>query len=236
MDNRAFLEAIADAPTDDALRLIYADWLEEHGMVARAEFIRVQCALAQKAMYDPSRLPLVKREQALLEEHGAEWARPVAPIVRAYTFHRGFVDSVAIGARKLLLHGEKLFQSGPIRHVKVLRLGSSNVTVADLVGWKLLPRIRSLALQGTLAPVELRTFITAPGLKNLTGLALECPFQAETLQPLLAGCLPYLETLDLSAEESVLTATHIESLAQADWTTALRQLKLKNHAINVGGA
>src|SRR4051812_5383520 len=37
----ALLAAIAEAPDDDAPRLVYADWLEEHGDDARAEFIRV---------------------------------------------------------------------------------------------------------------------------------------------------------------------------------------------------
>ncbi|HEY7158985.1 MAG TPA: TIGR02996 domain-containing protein [Gemmataceae bacterium] len=39
----AFLNAIHSAPRDDATRLIYADWLEEHGQEQRAEFIRLQC-------------------------------------------------------------------------------------------------------------------------------------------------------------------------------------------------
>ena len=37
----AFLQAIRDAPDDDAPRLIYADWLDERGD-PRGEFIRVQ--------------------------------------------------------------------------------------------------------------------------------------------------------------------------------------------------
>ena len=44
----AFLQDILEHPDDDAPRLIYADWLEEHGKEAdrlRAEFIRVQVEL-----------------------------------------------------------------------------------------------------------------------------------------------------------------------------------------------
>jgi len=43
----AFLASIVDKPDDDAPRLIFADWLDEHGQPERAEFIRVQCQLAQ---------------------------------------------------------------------------------------------------------------------------------------------------------------------------------------------
>src|SRR5688500_16170422 len=42
---QAFLDAIVDAPDDDAPRLVYADWLDDHGDADRAEFIRAQCEL-----------------------------------------------------------------------------------------------------------------------------------------------------------------------------------------------
>jgi uncharacterized protein (TIGR02996 family) len=51
----AFQASILESPDDDALRLIYADWLDEHGQPKRAEFIRVQCQLAQ---LDPGITPL----------------------------------------------------------------------------------------------------------------------------------------------------------------------------------
>jgi uncharacterized protein (TIGR02996 family) len=48
----AFLEDVCRHPGDDVPRLIYADWLDEHGeggdsLRSRAEFIRVQCELAR---------------------------------------------------------------------------------------------------------------------------------------------------------------------------------------------
>jgi uncharacterized protein (TIGR02996 family) len=49
MDEDAFLRAIAADPRDDNARLVYADWLEEHGGpagAARAEFLRVTVELA----------------------------------------------------------------------------------------------------------------------------------------------------------------------------------------------
>jgi uncharacterized protein (TIGR02996 family) len=42
-----FMRAIVDQPDDDAIRLVAADWLDEHGEPERAEFIRVQCELAR---------------------------------------------------------------------------------------------------------------------------------------------------------------------------------------------
>jgi uncharacterized protein (TIGR02996 family) len=235
MDNQAFLDAVVAAPEDDAPRLIYADWFEEHGFGERAEFIRVQCELARKPKYDPSRLALQNRELELLAENGEVWAKPVTAITRDYEFHRGFVDTVAIGGRKLLTHGAKLFRLAPIRHVKVLRLGSSNVTTADLAKCNPIAQIRGLVLQGKLSADEMRTLVTAPGLKRLSALILECSFPPKALDPLLAGCLPHLETLDLSVETSVLTMADVETLAKADWAPAIKHLNLKNQHINVGG-
>lgn len=44
----ALYAAILDKPEDDAPRLIFADWLEEHGEEERAEFIRVQIELGKE--------------------------------------------------------------------------------------------------------------------------------------------------------------------------------------------
>jgi uncharacterized protein (TIGR02996 family) len=46
-EHPGFLQAIIERPDDDAPRLIYADWLDEQGASLRAEFIRLQCRLAQ---------------------------------------------------------------------------------------------------------------------------------------------------------------------------------------------
>jgi uncharacterized protein (TIGR02996 family) len=59
-EQEAFLRAIFDAPDDDTPRLVYADFLEEHGEPERAEFIRVQCELA--------RLPAVAESTARADQ------------------------------------------------------------------------------------------------------------------------------------------------------------------------
>jgi uncharacterized protein (TIGR02996 family) len=47
MMDDAFLADIVEHPDDDTPRLVYADWLEDHGEEAQAEFIRVRCELAR---------------------------------------------------------------------------------------------------------------------------------------------------------------------------------------------
>src|SRR5678815_2596982 len=53
-DEPAFIRAVLDCPHDDTPRLVYADWLDEHGQPERAEFIRVQCAVARHDGYGSS--------------------------------------------------------------------------------------------------------------------------------------------------------------------------------------
>jgi uncharacterized protein (TIGR02996 family) len=57
-DEAAFLRAICAEPADDTPRLVYADWLEEHGQGERAEFIRVQVELAAMGIGVRKPLPL----------------------------------------------------------------------------------------------------------------------------------------------------------------------------------
>src|SRR5262245_24687727 len=65
------LSAAKEAPEDDAPRLVLADYLEEHGDTARAEFIRLQCR------HGPSKEEDLAREGALLDRHGGAWLGPL---------------------------------------------------------------------------------------------------------------------------------------------------------------
>ena len=69
----ALLAAILDAPDDDAPRLVFADWLDEHGEPDRAAFIRVQIERARLPEDDPRAEALKAREDALLRAHREVW-------------------------------------------------------------------------------------------------------------------------------------------------------------------
>ena len=77
--DESFCQAIRKSPEDDALRLVYADWLDERGD-PRGQFIRVQCELAQLPDDSPltalRREELEDRERRLLKGHWEEWAGP----------------------------------------------------------------------------------------------------------------------------------------------------------------
>src|SRR5947209_17905937 len=88
----ALRQAVLAAPEADKLRLVYADWLGHHGEPERAEFIRVQLALA-RSPDDAERDRLEAREAALLRQHGKRWLAEVEPWAPAgCRFRRGFVE------------------------------------------------------------------------------------------------------------------------------------------------
>jgi len=90
-----FVRAIRARPGDDTPRLIYADWLSEQGQDARAEFITVDCALAQLAELDPSFDRLEDRRFELLLAHESKWLGGLRRCTEWF-FRRGFVDEVQL--------------------------------------------------------------------------------------------------------------------------------------------
>src|SRR4051794_586533 len=76
-EQSALWAAIRANPDDDTPRLVYADWLQEHGDEDRAELIRVQCELARlpgdRRVGRKRRPVLVAREAELLAAYRSVW-------------------------------------------------------------------------------------------------------------------------------------------------------------------
>jgi uncharacterized protein (TIGR02996 family) len=94
------LYAIAERPWDDAPRLVFSDWLEEHGdepAQARAAFIRLQCRLADSVM-NSERQALQWQAQTLLEQYAAVWREGVPSLRQphALDFERGLLERLSI--------------------------------------------------------------------------------------------------------------------------------------------
>ncbi len=93
-ERERLLQAILDDAENDTPRLVYADWLEEHGEAAHAELIRVQCSLAAPAKRGakPGREELRRREKELL---GLPELNPLGKR-SDWKYTRGFVEGVFI--------------------------------------------------------------------------------------------------------------------------------------------
>jgi uncharacterized protein (TIGR02996 family) len=73
-----FLDAIVEAGSDFAPRLILADWLEEHGRPHEAQLLRLQTAL-EATCCEPAQHPERVSQQARLVELLAAGVRPCVP-------------------------------------------------------------------------------------------------------------------------------------------------------------
>jgi uncharacterized protein (TIGR02996 family) len=195
----AFFRAIEAAPEDDSPRLVYADWLEEHGDDARAEFIRAQCQLARLDEGDPRRDELLRREQDLLKGHRDRWLAELPAdlcLVNEYqpTFARGFPDNLEVACAAFVERSEELFRATPVQHVRIKDVGKRlpvaaadwprvlrglaaapvegvGEGVAALAACPLLAAVRGLSLDD-LTPEHLATLLASPHWPALTDLRL----------------------------------------------------------------
>jgi uncharacterized protein (TIGR02996 family) len=217
-EDEAFLRAVIDAPDDDTPRLIYADWLEERGD-PRAEFIRIQCALANLPARDPDkaalriRARLCVRSRELRAAHEDEWLRPLSLLSRELRFgwtcgfHRGFVEHIRLynseNQRNTFprLTGSQfgdLFQLAPIRELRCVLTLTSLETLLDLPQTA---RLRSLNLSGSdLGDEGARLLASSTFLAGLHALTLkDCRIESAGADALLVSQnLPNLKSLDLT--------------------------------------
>ena len=73
LNEEAFLAAIREVPDDDALRFVYADWLEDRGD-PRAEFLRMECLFENLSRRDGRYAEQKTLLRAMGSRVGVEWA------------------------------------------------------------------------------------------------------------------------------------------------------------------
>jgi uncharacterized protein (TIGR02996 family) len=181
-DRRAFLEAIRAAPEDDTPRLIYADWLEEHGQGEtdrdRAEFIRAQCALARLRYGSPEHAarerPLQARDAELRARHQKAWAAelnlPPSRDTRC-RFRRGMVERVSCTVRYFVEHADALLDAAPVEAVWFRRATPRNV--AELAACPGFARLRGVEFMTGDTPAEvIARFFAAVSVSQLRTVEL----------------------------------------------------------------
>jgi uncharacterized protein (TIGR02996 family) len=142
IDEAAFLRTIRDHPDDDSPRLVFADWLEEHGETWRAEFLRAQCKLARAKPRERGRGALARRVNEILKVHRDDMlGQHLIPIrlltggaieaqandqVRRYGFHgtqvefrRGFVAALESELNAFLRIGPELLRRAVLEYLGV---------------------------------------------------------------------------------------------------------------------
>ncbi|MCI0703025.1 MAG: TIGR02996 domain-containing protein [Planctomycetia bacterium] len=193
-DQRALWSAIRANPLEDTPRLMYADWLQENGDEARAEFIRLQCSITH---LDPDRrkgkkqrLALEAREKELFTVHRDKWLAPFQAILTAsyrwdsggrwfsgarfveMPFRRGFLagaEFTLISARMLAEAGDEL---EPVDCVEVRGGRDYDHASVVLIGqWSGAGCVTSLVISGA-TNADVAAIVRPDYLRNLSHLSL----------------------------------------------------------------
>ena len=134
-DAAALLATIRARPKDDAPRLVYADWLDEHGDPDRARLIRAQVAVARPSASpedDASPLTRLRHDEPLLRQWVAArltFPRPVTLV----TWDRGFVRTVEARCDDFVEVAGDLFRAEPL--IITVRLSDKGATQAHDRKW-----------------------------------------------------------------------------------------------------
>ncbi len=137
MNREDFLQAIAESPDEDAIRLVFADWLEENGDPDRAEFIRLQCEIEMMDMFTSGRRRLLQREWLLVCYFSEKWIRDDRlhfsrngyavrlDSRRGNLFRRGFPDVLCFNTpQKFFAAAPRVFPRRPIANIEFLTVYS----------------------------------------------------------------------------------------------------------------
>jgi uncharacterized protein (TIGR02996 family) len=252
-EREALLASVCQHPDEDTPRLVFADWLQEHGDETRAEFVRVQCEIAR--LPDGKKMQTRQvREKELLDAHRDEWSAPLKPSFAYYyggiyahhyappvVFRRGFVETIAMDVGTFAGRGEEVFALAPVRGLRMQDAQSLD----NLAGCKALLRLTELDLPGAILSEDgsgASKLFRSKNLANLTTLTARGADDNGHLDP--AGLravansnhLARLERLDVSdnwmfgrhADRRQAAAYLNALLAVGENKSALRELRLRS--------
>jgi uncharacterized protein (TIGR02996 family) len=205
-ENRAFLGAIRESPDDDTPRLVYADWLDDHGDAARAEFIRTQCELARSPGKE-RRVELEGREREMLSANRAAWLGPLARELQYdhCTFRRGFPEELTLRPRTMVKMAEDLDARVPAGRV---------------------------TLCGGFGDPAMKALMAGPCLGWVAGLRYEHPRVTESGLEMVAGSVNVPHLAELSVRFANFTAPGLLALTTSPRRGALRRLDLHRFVWN----
>jgi uncharacterized protein (TIGR02996 family) len=236
-----FLRAILAEPDDDAHRLVFADWLEDHGDPERAEFIRLQIELDKMDWNEPGYGEKERRARGLEYQNRERWfAKPAVlqPYHNRVRFQRGFPEEIKLTVEEFVQYGSVLLETHPVHTLRV-RGKFGKTEAAALAASAALAWLHGLRLgdDSRCNKDALTAILASPHLTRLTRLALcSCNVSLAALRVLLkAPVLASLRRLELRGNEQ-LGDWGAELLAQSPGLANLTHLDLVSTALGADGA
>ncbi len=242
--NDALLDAILQAPHDDAPRLVYADWLAEHGD-PRGEFIQIQCTLgrtltsagattatplANNALKNFSVEELKERETRLIKLHEKKW-KLEAPSLRNWSWRRGFVVAGVADARQFAESMPKLSRV-PLERVDLTGFKANDVKV--LMEAPAHPTLENIRFSSNRLSARSAAVLRAPMFKRLNRLSLAGnDFSREDTMRVVVEALeemPQLKRLYLGY--SKMTDDTLEILSKTNVFTRLEVLDVNQNNLS----
>jgi uncharacterized protein (TIGR02996 family) len=240
MESDNLIKAIVADPTDDFCRLVYADWCEENGDPARAEFIRAQIEMyrlhpdrdTQPWDWDEPRYkPLQEAAEMHWDAHAEHWYPRLTRIAETVRTERGFPCSAELSVKRFVRRGEYLFRIAPTLTDFTLRGTAGDLET--LAGCPALACVRELTLKTSFRAQNAEVFFASSHLSNLRSLNLAHTKRQMGDRGLRAlgrsPSLKALESLDLHGQ--ALSDEGLRDLPAADWLDALRNLGLSNNLL-----
>lgn len=161
-----FFHAIQQNPEDDALRLMFADFLEEQGeaqATAHAELIRTQVRLTALATDAPNAAEQAAKLTAHQDELLARWQRvwlgDWGEILHGWTFRRGLVEAIQTDASDFLDHAPEWFSAWPT--LTVAKLTEAGHFLPELAASPWLAHLRGLDLSNNGIDAEALVYFMA---------------------------------------------------------------------------
>jgi uncharacterized protein (TIGR02996 family) len=234
----AFLEDIIAHPEDDTSRLVFADWLDDHGEADRAEFIRLQVQIARLSAGDPQRRPLEKRQEELLARHEGVWksALPALEGVTWQDFTRGFVEAVFVeSVEAFLAQAPSLFAAAPVRRLQVGQVDAEGAWALARSRWLLRLSELNLGNNPHLGRPGVECLASSPYIENLTSLLLHYNGLGDEAVACLAASphLGHLTELYLSGNE--LEDKGAAALGRSTHLPCLTDLDLRDNQVDDSG-
>ncbi len=233
-EQAALLNAVVQNPDDDAPRLLYADWLQQHGDPDRAAFIRLQCEAAQ-LLECPEWRQRAAAAAALLDRRRAEWLADLGPGITSAMFARGFVTSVIMTVEDFLLHAGRLLTLTPLAGIWVATRTEDDVrrlAASDLLGRvsDLTVSFKRIGNRGALILAD------SPHLKQLRGIDLTDSGIDEVGALAVLNSLAGGRTTTVSFNMNPLRSRGARAIAECPAVAGLTELHLMSAGIGAAGA
>jgi uncharacterized protein (TIGR02996 family) len=234
MNADALMAEVLANPDDDAPRLVYADWLEEHGDLDRATFIRAQIRQAQLDPATDEHKTLAEQARQLLHKHWAAWRADLPrALARVVEFRRGFVAEINWTATQVAKVSKRVWARHPIQE---LILNEVSGRLDPILALPSLNRVRKLFLHaGCLTDGDLASLSACANLTGLRELAIR-GHSGNGLAAALARCPSLTGLTHLRLDDRNLADEGVATLAGSGNFRRLNQLSLDAPSLGAAGA